>query len=167
MVEFAADSFAIGAELSAAEFYSQHPRFRIRLDAFAIDPEVVSRDELLAFRSDFVFPDTRSEGVATHVTFEEAAGYCKWRSKRLPTEFEWEVAVGGAKVEPGLLEWTSSWYKPYPGNDVPEEEYGERFRVLRGAPEPGQLDPRRRRFAAPGARHPRLGFRCARDIEAS
>ncbi len=167
MVEFAAGSFAIGLELSEAEFYSQHPRFRINLDAFALDPEMVSRGEFLEFRPDFVFPDTRRGEVATHVTFEEAAGYCQWLSKRLPTEFEWEVAIAGARVKPGLLEWTSSWYKPYPGNDVAEVEYGERFRVLRGAPEPEELDPRRRRFAAPGARHPRLGFRCARDIDAS
>ena len=166
MVEIGAGSFAIGLSLSEAGFYSQHPRFRINLDAFAIDLEMVRRTEFLRYRLEFVFPASDGD-IATSITLEEATDYCAWRAKRLPTEFEWEAAMSAGGLKPGLLEWTSSWYKPYPGNKVPEDEYGERFKVLRGSPNPAEFDPRRRRFAAPGARHHRLGFRCARDLKSS
>ena len=66
------------------------------------------------------------------------------------------------KVRPGLLEWTSSWYQPYPGNRVAEKEYGKQHYVLRGDADPTAFDPHRRRFATPGTRHPNLGFRCSR-----
>jgi len=32
-----------------------------------------------------------------------------------------------------VQEWTSSWYKAYKGNTKGGENFGERFRVLRGA----------------------------------
>lgn len=105
------------------------------------------------------------------MTFGEAVAFCEGLGKRLPTEIEWEAAVtmGGpgagddARLSTPILEWTASWYQPYPGNPVSESEYGERYRVLRGAG-PGELpDPRRRRFMAPDARHPGVGFRCVLD----
>jgi iron(II)-dependent oxidoreductase len=32
-----------------------------------------------------------------------------------------------------VQEWTASWYKPYKGNTKQDENFGERFRVVRGA----------------------------------
>jgi len=32
-----------------------------------------------------------------------------------------------------VQEWTSSWYEPYKGNSYKDENFGRRFRVLRGA----------------------------------
>ncbi len=32
-----------------------------------------------------------------------------------------------------VQEWTSSWYEPYKGNTYKDENFGKRFRVLRGA----------------------------------
>lgn len=81
----------------------------------------------------------------SHVSFYEAAAFARWTQKRLPTEFEWEVAAreSGADnsesnlLETGLLhprpasrekdakhlrqmtgdlwEWTASAFLPYPG----------------------------------------------------
>ncbi|MFQ5645933.1 MAG: formylglycine-generating enzyme family protein [bacterium] len=31
-----------------------------------------------------------------------------------------------------VAEWTADWYEPYPGNKAPNENYGKRFKVIRG-----------------------------------
>jgi ergothioneine biosynthesis protein EgtB len=77
----------------------------------------------------------------SHVSYYEANAFAQWAGKRLPTEFEWEVASAGRAIDgndlagnalrprpapataPGQLaqlfgdvwEWTASAYQPYPG----------------------------------------------------
>ena len=80
----------------------------------------------------------------THVSYYEADAYARWSGARLPTEFEWEAALGdtrvpatcGASMHPSASsvdhdpmgiysvgwQWTASAYSPYP-----------RFRVADGA----------------------------------
>lgn len=86
-----------------------------------------------------------------HVNYYEASAFASWAGKRLPTEFEWEVAAASAardgqfldrdvlhpqpahqKNLAGLLqmfgavwEWTRSAYSPYPGFRASPNAVGE------------------------------------------
>ena len=86
----------------------------------------------------------------THVSYYEADAFARWAGKRLPTEFEWEVASEGLAVEGNMLggdrlapqaarrgvdglqqmfgdlwEWTGSAYLPYPGFKAAPGAVGE------------------------------------------
>jgi ergothioneine biosynthesis protein EgtB len=112
--------------------------------------------------------------AAVHVTAHEAAAWCAWAGRRLPTEPEWELAVaqgGGRGLAWGdVFEWTASAARPWPGHaSGPARLDGvannDPRQVLRGASlftVPRWKHPKARRFADPAADALFCGFRsCA------
>jgi len=74
-----------------------------------------------------------------------------------------------------VWEWTDSWYTPYPGNEVPSENYGERYKTLKGGSwfdcsfyKCGISAPLfNRAFFAKRTKNDTFGFRCAKDVVTS
>jgi len=70
-----------------------------------------------------------------------------------------------------VWEWTSSWYKAYPGNTHPSENYGEQYKTLKGGSwwdcsfyKCGISAPVfNRSFFMRGTHNKSFGFRCAKD----
>jgi len=70
-----------------------------------------------------------------------------------------------------VWEWTSSWYKPYPGNLIDSENYGERYITLKGGSwfdcsfyKCGISAPvYNRAFFAKKVKNDTFGFRCAKN----
>ncbi|VVD84894.1 Hercynine oxygenase [Pandoraea cepalis] len=116
-----------------------------------------------------------------HVSYFEADAFARWAGKRLPTEYEWEVA---ATVSPAsqpamaqrfgpVWQWTASPYVAYPGFRPAAGavgEYNGKFMcgqfVLRGgslATPPGHARATYRNFFYPHQRWQFCGLRLAED----
>ncbi len=69
-----------------------------------------------------------------------------------------------------VWEWTADWYKPYAGNTIQSEAYGEKFKVIRGGADFNEVSRYRcscRYYVAPKTEiHGyTIGFRCAKDLD--
>ena len=79
--------------------------------------------------------------------------------------------VGAYDMAGNVWEWVDSWYKPYPGNERDNPNYGESYRIVRGGSwydcefyRCGISAPTfNRGFFIPNTRNDTFGFRCARS----
>jgi ergothioneine biosynthesis protein EgtB len=114
--------------------------------------------------------------AVSQISFYEAMAYAEWAGARLPTEFEWELAMSAPGIDNMLgsvWQWTRSAYEPYPGfkpRNGAVREYNGKFmvgqQVLRGssvATPPGHSRGTYRNFFPPAARWQFSGLRLARD----
>ncbi len=102
----------------------------------------------------------------------------RWESLKLEGDttpvgaFEAGVSPYGVYDMSGnVWEWTASWYMPYPGNKRITENYGKKYRTLKGGSwwdcsfyQCGISAPvYNRSFFSPKVKNSSFGFRCAKD----
>ena len=80
-----------------------------------------------------------------------------------------ESPYGCFDMAGSVWEWTSDWYKPYPGNNVPMKEYGKTYKVMRGGSNFNNYSfvrTTQRYYLLPNITSRYfVGFRCVKDID--
>ncbi|MCC6540175.1 MAG: formylglycine-generating enzyme family protein [Bryobacterales bacterium] len=98
------------------------PARRVTLDPFYLNEGEVTNEAYAAFakatrhRTPYhwrkgALPEGKERHPVVNVSWDDAAAYCEWRGRRLPTEAEWERAARG-HAEGALYAWGDREPKP-------------------------------------------------------
>jgi gamma-glutamyl hercynylcysteine S-oxide synthase len=189
--------YEIGAGPHGFAYDNERPRHTVELEPFEIDRTPVTNGDYAQFVADTgaeppLYWHRADDGgwmrtamgatqpvnptlPVVHVDHAAAEAFAAWAGKRLPTEFEWEVAAQRGELElvGSVWEWTASDFKAYPGFEAfPYREYSEPFfgsghKVLRGgswATRRALLRTTFRNWDLPERRQIFSGLRCVRDV---
>lgn len=109
MVVIPGGEFVMGA-VEGTSFADESPQHVLRLNAFRLDLREVTASEFALSPIPMpAQPEWSSDAAnpVVNVTWHEAAEYCEWVDKRLPTEAEWERAARG--TDSRAYPWAGAW----------------------------------------------------------
>jgi len=125
MVSIPPGEFTMGTPEGSDGFPDEHPERRVLLSEYLLDRYEVTNEAYAAFvQTTGHRPPANSSPSATlwvndqplpgiehhpvvNVSWEDAAAYCHWAGKRLPTEAEWEKAARG--TDGRRYPWGNDW----------------------------------------------------------
>ncbi|MFM7330932.1 MAG: selenoneine synthase SenA [Brachymonas sp.] len=183
----------LGRTASGFCFDNELGAHKVELEAFEIDARPISWAQYLKFVRDAGHPlpiylretsgqyeclvfgywqPLNLQANAVHISWHDAAAYCLWAGRRLPTEAEWECAATQESTMAwgDVWEWTATDFHPYPGFEAhPYRDYSTPWfgsrKVLRGACAatlPIMRNPRYRNYFTPERTDIYAGFRTCR-----